>query len=167
MDPSVREYYLNERANQKGSGGDSPDDGSHCPPPPDNLNGGYVDFNITGGPWYVGTAGIQVYDYGVYPYAGGGFGLPGVSGSATKAPNQSPSPGLNVGFQGTVLGAINFGRAFGKCATFFSEEGGGYPLGVSLTGYYVVDLNVFVRAYHESVPYPLYMPAGALHINYK
>jgi RHS repeat-associated protein len=96
---------------------------------------GYIDINISfGTPYFIGPTGGVMFDRnGWYPYIGGGFMNPGLSGSVTGS-NDSVSGGFNAELQG------GYGPLYGSVGTdqegnTFLTHGAGY--GVSATAYYV------------------------------
>jgi RHS repeat-associated protein len=95
----------------------------------------YVDINISGGYWLGLTGGVMINDTGIYPYLGGGFVTPGVSGSITFSPSD-PTTGWNVGLQGGYWGGGQVGYGFGQGGGFY-WEGGFVTPGASLTTFYV------------------------------
>lgn len=101
----------------------------------DPLGLWYVDVNVSGGNIAGGTAGVMINDTGIYPYVGGGLTTPGVSVSTTWSPN-NPTPGLNVGLQGSGGG---YAGQIGIDANgnSFVEIGAGGPSGVFGGAYYV------------------------------
>ncbi len=101
----------------------------------DPLGLWYVDINVSGGYIGGGTAGVMINDTGIYPYIGGGLSTPGVSVSTTWSPND-PTPGLNVGLQGSGGGyAGQIG--IDPNGNPFVEVGAGGPSGVFGGAYYV------------------------------
>jgi len=109
----------------------------------------YIDLNVTGGLWgLVGTGGLQFsYQGGLHPYAGGGVGTPGLSGSVTVGQNQSIVQGWSCGGQASlptygVLGPTAQGGYSGlgnSGGTFFVEQGVSVGTSFSVAGvcYYV------------------------------
>jgi RHS repeat-associated protein len=95
----------------------------------------YVNINITGGFWGGITGGVIISNQGVQPYVGGGLVTPGASASVTWS-SSNPTAGWNVsgGFDAGV--AYQSGYSYGN-SSGWSEIGGGWPPGASLTGYYV------------------------------
>jgi RHS repeat-associated protein len=98
----------------------------------------YIDINVSVGSWFGGTGGFLIGAEGVYPYAGGGIVSPYGGASITWSPSD-PSPGWNVGLQGTYGIAGQYGYSFGKGGGQFWEIGLGWPPGGTATGYYVFD----------------------------
>ena len=66
----------------------------------DPLGLWYIDINVTGGPGWGGTAGIQIGSKGVYAYAGGGAATG--AGASITLNSGDPSPGIsgNVTYSG-------------------------------------------------------------------
>ena len=85
----------------------------------------YIDYNLAFGFGFIGlTGGVQKAPSGNYLYIGAGAMSPGPSFSITAGLNQSPSPGLNAGVSGSLVGAIQIG--VGPDGPFY-EGGGGSP----------------------------------------
>ena len=97
---------------------------------------GYVDINFSfGTKWFLGaTGGVVLSNRGVFPYIGGGIVTPGPSGAVTGSPFE-PTPGWNVGLQGTFILSGQVG--VDKNRDLFWEVGFGGPAGAALTGYYI------------------------------
>lgn len=77
----------------------------------------------------------MINDTGIYPYLGGGFVTPVVSGSITFSPSD-PTTGWNVALQGGYWGGGQVGYGFGQGGGFY-WEGGVVSPGASLTAFYV------------------------------
>jgi len=111
----------------------------------DPLGLWYIDVNVTGGFGLVFTGGLIFGPDGIRPYAGGGIGTPGVSGSLQWSPNNA-STGWNGGFAANIPVYGKFGPGpsgqvgTGLPGSAFGQGGVsvGSP-GISLTAYYVFD----------------------------
>jgi hypothetical protein len=115
----------------------------------DPLGLTYMDVNISIpllygiGVTFGGMIDTEHGEKGIYPYLGVGV-MSSESFSVTFAPNQDPTPGLNIGVQAGIGGlAGQGGYTFGKEEgwsdnAFFGELGIGFP-GLSLTGFWTFD----------------------------
>jgi RHS repeat-associated protein len=113
---------------------------SYAIPPPfgidaigDLLRGkGYLDFNLTAALGVGITGGIQFNGKGAHLY--GGVAVGGGVGGALTYSSADITPGWAWGVQGTGVISFQVGQSGGE--NFF-ELGGGYPVGATLTYYYV------------------------------
>jgi len=102
----------------------------------DPLGLWYIDINVSLGYWGGVTGGVIIGPEGIYTYGGGGVVSPPGGIAVTVSPSD-PTPGWNIGIQGTAGLAGQYGYSFGKGGGSFWEIGLGWPIGGSVTGYYV------------------------------
>ena len=104
----------------------------------DPLGLWYIDINVALGYWGGVTGGILIGPKGIYPYGGGGVISPPGGISVTLSP-MDPTTGWNVGLQGGYWVGGQVGYGFGEGGGPFVEGGFVFPLGGSITIYYVWD----------------------------
>jgi len=100
-----------------------------------------LDINITGGPGWGGTAGIQIGTSGIYAYVGGGAATG--AGASVTLRSGTPSPGVSAnvtysGGTGTIGGSVSIDYSIYPEISASRNIGAGWGVGSGMSAGIVV-----------------------------